>query len=55
MLGLTRFGEEFTGGSFDKILSNIRQNSVSELGVRKQSEQDRFHAMETVFGLLKDN
>ena len=55
MLGFTRFGEEFTGGSFHKILSKICQNSEYGLGVCKQSEQDRFHAMEAVLGLVKDN
>lgn len=44
MLGLTRFGEEFH-----------RQNSGSGLEMRKQFKKDRFHAMEAVLGLLKDN
>lgn len=55
MLRFTRFGKEFTRGSFDKILSNTCQNSEYGLGVCKQSEQDRFHAMEAVLGLVKDN
>ena len=55
MLGLTRFGKEFTGGSFHKILSNIRQNSGYGLGLRKQLEKDRLHTMEPILGLIEDN
>ena len=55
MLGFTRFGEKFTRGSFDKISSNICQNYEYGLDLCKQLKKDGFHAMETVFGLVKNN